>query len=71
MNMQGTRKNNWKSNQPESLPDFIIGGAMKSGTTSLHAILNSHPDIAIVQNELSFFDIDCMLQHPDFNFYNV
>lgn len=69
--MHETQKNNWKSEQPESLPDFIIGGAMKSGTTSLHAILNSHPDIAIVQNELSFFDIDCMLQHPDFNFYNV
>lgn len=69
--MKGAQKNNWKSNQPDSLPDFIIAGAMKSGTTSLHAILNSHPDIAIVQNELSFFDIDCMLQHSDFNFYNA
>ncbi|WP_299123532.1 sulfotransferase [uncultured Winogradskyella sp.] len=60
----------WKSKQPEHLPDFIIGGAMKSGTTSLHAILNSHPDIAIAHNELGFFDIDNILQHIDFNFYN-
>src|SRR5690606_40288593 len=38
--------------------------------TSLHAILNSHPDISIAHNELGFFDIDSILQHPDFNFYN-
>ena len=62
---------NWKSNQPESLPDFIIGGAMKSGTTSLHAILHSHPDIAMAHDELGFFDIDNILQHPDFNFYDA
>src|SRR5690606_6846787 len=62
--------NHWKSDHPERLPDFIIGGAMKSGTTSLHAILNSHPEISIAQDELGFFDIDSILQHPDFNFYN-
>ena len=60
----------WKSSRPELLPDFIIGGAMKSGTTSLHAILNNHPDIGFAHNELGFFDIDDFLQHPDFNFYN-
>ena len=27
------------------LPDFIIPGAAKSGTTSLYQILNQHPDI--------------------------
>jgi len=63
-------KHIWTSQKPESLPDFIIGGAMKSGTTSLHAILNSHPDIGISHNELGFFDIDNLLQHPDFNFYD-
>ncbi|WP_055445297.1 sulfotransferase family protein [Lacinutrix himadriensis] len=60
----------WKSKTPEHLPDFIIGGAMKSGTTSLHAILHSHPDIAMAHNELGFFDIDSILQHPDYNFYD-
>lgn len=60
----------WKAKQPEFLPDFIIGGAMKSGTTTLHAILNNHPDIALAHNELGFFDIDSFLQHSDFNFYD-
>ncbi|MCK5815472.1 MAG: sulfotransferase [Flavobacteriaceae bacterium] len=69
--MNKTQYNPWKSKQPENLPDFIIGGAMKSGTTSLHAILNNHPDISITHNELGFFDIDSVLQHPDFNFYNT
>ena len=66
-----TSSNLWKSKQPENLPNFIIGGAMKSGTTSLHAILNSHPDIAIAHNELGFFDIDSLLQHPDYNFFDA
>lgn len=47
-------QNNWISKKPNRLPDFIIGGAMKSGTTSLHSILNQHPDIAIAQEELGF-----------------
>jgi hypothetical protein len=71
MNMLKNQTDNWKSENPEQLPDFIIGGAMKSGTTSLHAILNCHPDIAIAHNELGFFDIDLVLQHPDFNFYDA
>ncbi|WP_417237089.1 MULTISPECIES: sulfotransferase family protein [Flavobacteriaceae] len=65
-----TLKNHWKSDHPERLPDFIIGGAMKSGTSTLHAILNSHPEISIAKNELGFFDMDSILQHPDFNFFN-
>lgn len=69
--MPESQNENWKAKQPENLPDFIIGGAMKSGTTSLHAILNTHPDISIAHNELGFFDIDSVLQHPDFNFYNT
>ena len=65
------KRSNWISDQPENLPDFIIGGAMKSGTTSLHAILDAHPDIAIQRDELGFFDMDNIVQHPDFNFYDV
>ncbi|WP_339634915.1 sulfotransferase [Bizionia echini] len=61
----------WQSQTPEYLPDFIIGGAMKSGTTSFHAILNAHPDVAMVPDELGFFDMDDLLQHPDFNFYQA
>ena len=69
--MLESQSDNWKAKQPENLPNFIIGGAMKSGTTSLHAILNSHPDIAIAHNELGFFDIDSLLQHPDYNFFDA
>ena len=39
---------------------------MKCGTTSLHDILASHPDVFIPRNELFFFDIDDVEQHPDF-----
>lgn len=68
--MTSVTQNNWISKHSDRLPDFIIGGAMKSGTTSLHSILNQHPDVAIAHEELGFFDIDCMIQHPDFNFYD-
>ncbi|WP_017296387.1 sulfotransferase family protein [Geminocystis herdmanii] len=38
------------------LPNFIIIGAMKSGTTSLHYYLNSHPEIFMSkEKELNFF----------------
>jgi hypothetical protein len=61
----------WKSKRQEALPDFIIGGAMKSGTTTLHTILDKHPDISIAHDELGFFDMDDILAHPDFNFYDA
>lgn len=48
------------------LPDFIIGGAQKSGTTSLEEKLSRHPDVYIpqgmtvggttIRDELHFFD---------------
>lgn len=63
-------KEPWVSNQPEKLPDFIIGGAMKSGTSSIHQILNKHPDIFIAKDELGFFDIDNICEHPDFNYFD-
>ena len=48
------------------LPDFIIAGAMKSGTTSLHQILACDPRIFIPGREIFFFDMDDLSQHPDF-----
>lgn len=39
-----------------NLPNFFILGAAKSGTTSLHAYLNQHPEVFLSQNkEPSFF----------------
>ncbi|MDR9416336.1 MAG: sulfotransferase [Gracilimonas sp.] len=58
---------NWIATSPKLLPDFIIGGAMKCGTTTLHDILNAHPDVFIPPREIHFFDMDNILQHPDFN----
>lgn len=49
-------------------PDFIIGGAMKSGTSSLHAFLDARSDVFIPRREIYFFDLDDILQHPDFHF---
>ncbi|MCA0997309.1 sulfotransferase family protein [Alloyangia pacifica] len=47
-------------------PDFIIGGAPKCGTTSLHFILDQHPDVAVPNDEVHFFDADDPVSHPDF-----
>ena len=45
----------------EALPNLIIIGAMKSGTTSLHHQLSMHPDVQMSNpKELNFF-------HPGFN----
>ena len=60
----------WIAPDANKLPDFIIGGAMKCGTTTLHTILNSHPKVFIPDEEIYFFDIDNILQHGDFNFYD-
>jgi len=42
------------------LPNLFIAGAQKSGTTSLHRFLESHPDIFFpsTTQELHFFDIE-------------
>jgi hypothetical protein len=45
------------------LPEFIIGGAMKAGTTSLHHILDSHPNIEMPAKELHFFSLDDIEQN--------
>lgn len=47
-------------------PDFIIGGAPKCGTTSLHQVLDQHPGVWMAKNELYFFDADDPIAHRDF-----
>lgn len=47
-------------------PDFIIGGAPKCGTTSLHQILHQHPDAWMARNEVYYFDADDPIAHGDF-----
>ena len=39
------------------LPNFLIVGAQKSGTTSLWSYLSSHPDVYLSpKKEIKFFD---------------
>ena len=42
------------------IPSLFIGGAQKSGTTSLHFLLDNHPDLFFPKEpqEIHFFDID-------------
>lgn len=51
------------------LPDFVIGGAPKCGTTSLHFILAQQPGIGIPDDELFYFSADDPILHPDFFFF--
>lgn len=37
------------------LPDFLVAGAMRSGTTSLYRYLGAHPEVFLVPKELQFF----------------
>jgi hypothetical protein len=48
------------------LPAFIIGGAAKSGTSTLHDMLGRRPDVFIPDRELYLFSIDDYQQHPEF-----
>jgi hypothetical protein len=48
------------------LPDFIIGGAMKSGTSTLRYLLRRHPEVFLPDHEIHFFSLDDIVQHPDF-----
>lgn len=45
--------------QPRALPDAIILGAQKSGTSSLHNYLVQHPDVvAPLRKEVHYFDLN-------------
>lgn len=46
-----------KPGQRLPLPNFIIVGAMKAGTSSLAASLRKHPDIFMPAEEVHFFDV--------------
>ena len=48
------------------LPDFLIIGAMKAGTSSMHHLLGSHPGVFIPDGEIFFFDLDELECHHDF-----
>ena len=48
------------------LPDFTIGGAMKSATTTLEGILKSHPGIHLPGEEIPFYSVDDYSEHPYF-----
>ena len=56
----------WIAPAEVRLPDFIIAGAMKCGTSTVHALLDSHPSVFVPRLEVNFFDVDDLLQHPDF-----
>lgn len=45
-----------RDTQGRILPDFIIVGAMRGGTTTLGALLRSHPDCFVARQEIHFFD---------------
>jgi hypothetical protein len=64
------RLEHWRAPENSTIPDFIICGAAKAGTTTLHSILDEHPDVFIPKQEIHFFDIDNIIQHGAFNFYN-
>ena len=61
---------NWIAPQNVCLPDFIMCGAMKSGTSTLHYILNQHPNVFIPKREIGFFDIDNIFEHPDYSHFD-
>lgn len=61
---------NWVLPDHLRTPDFIICGAMKSGTSTLHYILGQHPRVFIPDQEIHFFDIDNLFEHPDFNYFD-
>lgn len=50
----------------ERNPDFLIIGAMKSGSSAIHELLEDHPDVFVARGEVSFFTLDDEEQHPEF-----
>ncbi len=48
---------------PKNLPDFIIIGAQKSGSTYIHKILSEHPEVYLLPKEIQFFESPCFENH--------
>lgn len=48
------------------VPNFIIVGAMKSGTTSMHAALGVHPGVYMPEGEVQLFSVDDIEQNTVF-----
>jgi len=49
----------WRTGQPRALPDAVILGAQKSGTSSLHSYLTQHRGVtAPLRKEVHFFDLN-------------
>lgn len=49
---------------PKTAPDFVIAGAPKCGTTSLHHWLNQHPAIHMLPGEPHYFSRDLAYNDP-------
>ncbi len=59
----------WSTASQRRLPDFIVAGAQKSGTTSLWAYLSEHPNVTPpMTKEMSFFDVNF---HRGLNWYRM
>lgn len=52
-------------NEKEKIPKFIIGGAMKCGTSSMHNILSSRDDVFIPDSEVHFFTMGDPIQSTE------
>lgn len=48
----------------KSVPDFVIAGAPKCGTTSLHHWLNQHPELFMIRGEPHYFASDIAYNVP-------
>lgn len=53
--------------KPKHVPDFIIAGAMKCGTTWLHDALNRVDGVFIPRDEVHWIDAHDPISHPDFH----
>ena len=51
------------------LPDFLIVGCMKCGTTTLLHLLRHHPQIYIPYREIDYFSNDYLYQRRDIEWY--
>jgi hypothetical protein len=54
-----------ETEEKKRFPDFIIGGAMKCGTSSIHTILSSRKDVFIPGGEVHFFTMGDPIQSTE------